>query len=406
MAQQNEVVDSKTVDTVIVGAGLHGIALAARLKSLGFEDFVMVDPQPPMGNWARLTRNQALKTLRSDGMSHVHPVQNGFADFLAREKIDADKPAPLGAFNRFTWQTIGEYDLMSNFLPGLVDKVQTNGSYAVMARTLSGTMRLDAKRVVVAVGPGVPNMPGEKHPTNVIHSDAFSINDFKLRVEKSGFDGSVAIVGAGLTAGTLALQISDLRAVSAVHLFVRGSIGTSQLEVDKSWLTDDTMLNVFRKLDYSLRAKLIRGARENRGMTPEIFQRLMERVASNRIRIHEMKEDITWVVATNDTCGCATPKNDPQLHFRLVICATGYTVNAKKISFLDPGLLGDTWEGMPTLNANYASRQASSLYFMGRLSELNGGPLGRNLAGAMDASAKIASVITQQNVPPNRSRTC
>jgi cation diffusion facilitator CzcD-associated flavoprotein CzcO len=411
---KNKVVPTRTVNTVIVGSGIHGTAVAMALREQRFHDFILLDPLMPMANWRRLTSQQGLQTLRSGPDAHIHPNPSAFADFLKKEGDRTEGPVSLSSFNRFTWNAMGEYEIPPHHVPGRATHLEYERStrgWALTAWTMDGKQRIHAKHVVVAIGPGVPNINRNAGPSssNVLHSDAFDIGKLVSESGNWGRRAEIAIIGGGLTAATLAVNIlSKTNKVSApLVMCVKGPLTVSQLEVDPSWVTQRSMLEQFRRLTGQARVDMIGAARTGRSITPDVYVDLMSYIAGGYVQV--VQTDTTesmWSTVDDGRIKLAAVSNRL---FDRVYLATGYTTDVSRVGFLKEVLSSQSSAqvvgGLPVINsAQNATWAPAPLLFTGRLGEYHAGPLGRNIPGAMSGANVIAAAITGNTPRDNGHR--
>lgn len=389
----------RSVPIVIVGAGFAGIALAARLRNHGRArryQFLIVDAQPPLAAWKQATRAQGMMQLRTPATQHlgtgseelldlVHEREHGrgcTCGFTQTEEART-QPVQLAHFNEHADGVITRTNLMRDFLQGWVLSIEPveNGGYFIEVMTSKGLERLLARTVVVGVGMGKPTMPGQgPESPRLVHASS---------VDVSGpLPKQVCIVGGGLTAATLAVELAD-RGVE-VMMCTRSSVTVSQLEADPGWLPGGALFKEFHRFDPAQRSRVLRAARVGRGITPAIHQRLTTAVQTGRIDLFEGAPMETWFVDQDGRLAL------PQLGRAVdqVICATGFRQDVRDIRFLAP-LIGqmDVYGGVPMLDENFMVPRAPRLHMIGRLAEMQSGALARNLPGIRYAADTIAQSI-------------
>ncbi len=375
---------------VIIGAGIQGTTLAARLAKEGFTDFSLLDGQAPMQGWMRATEYMQLEELRTPNKLHVGPEGPGHMLATMRSmwtQEDLDKPALLEDFNNYAASVVEKYGLQDRWIQGWVQSMTPigDGGYLITTITPEGESRVIAEKVVIATGLGHPIIPAVGPASGrILHADGLD-----LEGDYSNWYGDrVCVVGGGLSAGTIADAIVD--SGGRVVLCVPERLTVSQLEADPGWLPQQGLWNAFRDAESSERLKMLKGARVGRGVTPAVYQKLQSHLANGNLELMENTRLRAWFL--DDEGKVMIP--DVEGSFDYLLCATGFATDVTQVSFLEPVMDDlEVLEGLPVLDKNYQSTTVPGIYFMGRLGELSGGPLSRNVPGARHAAVKIARSV-------------
>lgn len=382
----------KKVKTVIVGGGVQAVALALRCIELGHRDFVIVDPQPLMNEWIRNIEAQGINNLRTPFSAHIAPTDDPEAMLINMQTgrplrgMDPTQPAHSRLFNSHAQRLIKDNHLENFRFPGQVKNIEHlenmgESKFLVTARRETKEINYVAQNVVCAIGLGKPWMPDlcVAHP-RVMHSHYVDIRNLP-------YGDSFCIVGSGLTAATLALAFSEQGA--HVDLCGRSQMSVMQLETDPGWRPGERLQKIFTGIeDTKERVRQLKAARTANVVTPDIWDRLTVHLEfGGSINIHTGVSVEGVEIASN---------NKVRINERIVdgvIFATGYKVNAQELPMLK-GVKDDLIfeDGLPELTNDFEST-LNGLYFMGKLGELAGGPLMRNIPGARYASKRIAERI-------------
>lgn len=377
------------IHTVIIGAGVQGTALALKLLHGGDTNFIMLDPQPVMGEWFRNTRNQRLNLLRTPHTANLDP--SGDATMLpARTKIDASSPANVELFNRFHARLISSNQLETFRKAGQVKSIIPAGNeFIVEAIINKQSIHYLTRNVVCAVGLGKPWMPDIcVNVPSIVHAHYVNL----LGTPYS--DGRVAIVGSGLTATTLANYYAG-RYVN-VDLFCRSALSVQQLETVPEWRPGQRLHDGFldtRKM--TERVRQLKAARATNVVTPDAWDNLVTNINTGLVTLHSQGaiESVDVDTRGNGQIGDKV--------FEKIIFATGYKIDATQMPMLkdviDPNT--DVASGLPILNDDCSHHRLKNLFFMGKLAELTVGPLGRNIPGALYASKQISQRILNDTLP-------
>jgi cation diffusion facilitator CzcD-associated flavoprotein CzcO len=237
-----------------------------------------------------------------------------------------------------------------------------------------------AQDVVCATGLGKPWMPDlcVAHP-NVLHSHFVDTNNLP-------YGAKFCVVGSGLTAATLAVAMAESGA--RVDLCGRSQMSVMQLETDPGWRPGERLQKLFVNTDSSKeRARQLKAARTANVVTPDVWERVTTHMDYGSIEVHAGVSVEGVEITSSNTIHINNKDVDA------VIFATGYKVDARSMPMLSEVKDELNFEdGLPILNNDFES-DVEGLYFMGKLGELAGGPLMRNIPGARYASTRIAEQI-------------
>lgn len=401
--------------TAIIGGGIQGCALGARLMREGYRDFSIIDTQPLLAAWERGAVSQGLEQLRTPYGVHIDPsgdpesmlrfehdllrqgtaIEHGHCgghssrSHSSRSNFDGsriDEPARADTFIRHSRHIVDRFELKDRFVGGWVSKIQRlDEGFITTYATSNGRQQVKSNKVVIAVGLGKPWMPfGGPGHHRVMHSDAVNIKHRRLRNKR------ICIVGGGLTAATLATHYAGQG--NQVSLCSRSPITVGQLETSVDWRPGRQLHNGFLNTrDWGSRSRQLRAARVGSGITPAVWSRLTSLVDRGDIVVHEGTEVECWQVDTNDRVYLP----DVEQSLDMAIFATGYRLRADDLPFLSEVLPDlQLTNGMPHLDNDFEVPNIYGMFMMGRLAELAGGPLSRNIPGAMYASEQIANRIS------------
>lgn len=357
-------VDGRVTSWVVVGAGPHGVAVATALvERLGSGAVTVVDPGPePLARWHARAAAIGMDALRSPWVHHVAREPFDLHRFLVAAGA---KPAgfapPLAAFGAHARARLAACP------PTLVrDAVTGLGRTAHGWRVaLAGGGELAAERVAVAVG-----LDPFRRPV----LGGVPLPDRQVAATR----GRVAVVGGGHTAATAARRL--LESGGRVDLFAPGGLRERATDVDPGWL-GPKLLRAWDAQAPEQRLAALRGARQGT-TTPALRAWLRARIPPGLL--HVVAERVTAVEA-----GVVTTASGAHGPYPVVYEATGYTVDVARVPWLAPHVpraLG----GLPVLDRHLQA--APGLHLLGPLAELELGPAGRNLWGAMRATERLLAV--------------
>jgi thioredoxin reductase len=404
----------KICDVAVIGAGPHGLSLAAHLAARGMDFRVF---GKPLSTWAEhMPKNMVLK---SDGfvsnLSSPAPNSTLKAHCAKRNIPYADEglPVPLDTFLNYAT------DFRKRFVPMLEETnvVSLKADGELFTLTLETGERLQARNVVLAIGitsfayipPVLANLPAEYISHSFAHRDC------------DGFKGKeVAVVGRGASAIDLAWELHEQGA--SVRVVARSP------DIDFNKVPD--------AYEESLIGKLHRPASGiGRGwkslfcaQAPLLFYRLPEALRLRAIASHmhpaggwfmreKVEQNIPLLLGRKIRSADAhngqvsLKLSDRNGHEEVVVCdhviaATGYEPDLRKVPFIHPALVAkiSPRENVTLLSDNFETSQ-KGLFAVGLTAMHNFGPLMRFMVGAEFAAPRVASALERRlaRVPEKRA---
>lgn len=378
------------VDVAIVGAGPYGLSLAAYLKALGVKFRIFGNP---MGFW--LNHMPKGMRLKSEGFaSFIYDPDSAFTlkHYCEREKLayaDLGLPVPLETFTSYG------LEFQKKLVPELENKLvvslqRSSGGFQV---GLEDGEVVAARKIVLAVGltyyayvpPILSSLPGEYVSHSSKHN---SIDHFK------GLE--VAVAGAGASALDLAALLHQAGAL--VQVVARGSEIHFHTQREKP----PTLIDQLRapitgigpgwKLFWCTNLPLVFR------LTPERFRFLVVEKILGPAPGWFIKDQVVGKVPLNlgVTITEASVQNG-RVNLQLtnssgttktlvtdhVIAATGYKIDLRRLTFLDPDIQSGirSVAHTPILSSNFES-SVPGLYFIGVSATHTFGPLLRFAFGA------------------------
>lgn len=388
-----------TCDIAIVGAGPYGLSIAAHLKSHR-ADFRIFGR--PMQTWAE-SMPKGMR-LKSEGFASSLSAPGdalSLAAYCGNQGLpyaDVGLPVPL--------ETFVSYGLAfrDRFAPELQDNL-----VVALARTpkgfqlsVDGGEVVSAREVVIAVGlthyAFVPPVLASLPKSFLSHSSAHrTVDNFAGR--------QVAVVGAGASALDLAAELHD--AGARVEIVCRqpsvrihdppdprppSALARIRSPISpigngwKSFLCSNAPL-LFRQMPQSFRFAKVR---EIAGPAGGWFirDRVVGKVPFNvgvEISSATVEGDRARLELTDKTGARKTLVADH------VIAATGYRVDLRRLTFMDPALQAEirAVEHTPVLSSNFES-SVPGLYFVGASAANTFGPLLRFACGARFTARRLS----------------
>lgn len=396
----------KSVEIAVVGAGPQALTLVTHLlqkkKSMRGR-FLVFDPAGKwMKNWHQQFAALKIPHLRSPAVHHPDPHSHALRTFAESRQNELYPPYDLPGttlFQAFCNQVINCWNLERTVYPATVETIlpihqKQKSNFQLHLSTGESVI---AKRVVLALGIGSPNIPqwvqkiSSPYPAHSLcHSSEVDLRKLNLVGE------TLLIVGGGLTSGHLAVGATQLGAT--VILMARGEFQEKIFDVDPGWLGPKYLKGFWAESDWQKRDRAIREARNGGSMTPEMMRKLRQLHNQGKVILYPECEvqqaswqEENWQVLCQD-------KN----HFKVdrIWLATGNQTNIEQYSLLSEIRTTypiSTINGLPILD-QHLRWQGCELFVMGASAGLRLGPIAQNLAGARMASHYIVPALTKNSL--------
>ena len=382
------------LDWVIIGGGIHGVHIAARLigeAGVDSSQLRIVDPgERLLERWRTFTSTTGMRHLRSPSVHNLDMNPWSLMQFagkrkqLKKELFAAPFNRPqLDVFNDHCDKVVGKFGLSKVHVRAKVD--QCSLSCAHVSVVLSTGEQLSTSNVVLAMGSTEQPIWPEWAP---------AADSRVQHVFNSTFDGwprtheRVVVVGGGITAGQVALRLVDEG--HDVQVVSRHGLREHQFDSDPGWLGPRHMNGFQREPDVDKRRAMISNARHNGSVPPDVRRALNHAIGKGQIRWYEgqveelkrEKKGFTMNLATGDA-----------LEVDRVLLATGFAGHRPGGVLVDQ--LVET-ESLPCANCGYpivdkTLRWHPRVYVSGPLAELELGPSARNIAGARRAADRLVA---------------
>jgi cation diffusion facilitator CzcD-associated flavoprotein CzcO len=383
-------------DWLVIGGGIHGVHIAARLLGearVAPERLCILDPGAELlERWKVCTATTGMTHLRSPSVHHVDIDPWSLERFAGVPRRRApglfappyDRPS-LGLFNAHCDQVIETYGLKALHLRGRAEHIALHCDRAVV-RTRAGE-ELRAACIVLAIGMGdQPAWPAW----------AKAAGDSRIRhVFDAGFtleDGvaweRVIVVGGGISAAEIALRLADGR--RSVHVVCRHALREHPFDSDPGWLGPKLMRGFAREVDPDRRRARIREARHRGSVPPAILRAFRDAIDQGAVRWH--RAEVEALERSGDWLGLRLSSR-ALLQADQVLLATGFETRRPGGALLD-GLAEEA--ALPCATCGYPLvdrhlRWHPRVYATGPLAELELGPAARNIAGARRAGDRIVA---------------
>jgi hypothetical protein len=388
------------LDWLIIGGGIHGVHIAARLigeAGIAPERLRIVDPgERLLSRWRTCTEAIGMTHLRSPSVHHLDLHPHSLQRFAGKRKHRRpglfappyDRPA-LELFNDHCDQVVQSFGLRELHIQerALACSVDCDD----VAVRLSSGREVAALHLVLAVGASEqPQWPGwaPRNDSRVHHVFEPGFNGWPPSAE------TVVVVGGGISAGQAALRL--LREGHEVHLVSRHALRQHQFDSDPGWLGPKFMASFSRERDADRRRALITEARHPGSVPPDLRRALRRAIAGSRLHWHEGEVEALETAAGGLALRLST---QAVLEADRVLLATGFASRRPGGSMVDALIASAS---LPCARCGYpivdgALRWHPRIHVSGPLAELELGPVSRNIAGAIRAGDRLVDAIRAQS---------
>jgi len=395
------------LDWLVIGGGIHGVHLSARLLGEGEvsrDRLCIVDPGVELlERWRTCSATTGMTHLRSAAVHHVDLDPWSLKRFAGKKRHWApglfrapyERPA-LSLFNRHCERVIEDYGLAKLHVRdrALRCQVECDG----VRVTLASGRELISQRLVLAIGAGdQPHWPAwaPREELRVQHIFAQQPTQWPRSPE------TVAVVGGGISAGQVALRLQEEG--HDVHFISRHSLREHQFDSAPGWLGPKFMTGFQQEEDFDRRRALISRARFTGSMPPDVRRALSAQIASGDVHWHQATVQSLEDAAKRPTLRLST---DVRLKVDRVLLATGFAPHRPGGALIDDLI---TSASLPCASCGYPVvdthlRWHPRVYVSGPLAELELGPAARNIAGARRAGDRLLGGLRRSTTPADPPR--
>lgn len=382
-------------DWVIIGGGIHGVHIAARLiGEAGVEAgrLRIVDPGGRLlERWRTCTETTGMTHLRSPSVHNLDLNPWSLIRYAGKRKHRKpglfappyDRPN-LMFFNDHCDKVIGDFDLGKCHIRARATKCEV-GCDGVSVGLSTGT-EITASNVVFAIGAGEqPEWP-EWAPTDdprVHHIFDPNFDGWPSKLE------TIAVVGGGISAGQVALRL--IEAGHDVHLVSRHALREHQFDSDPGWLGPKFMAGFEREKNPDQRRVMISDARHKGSVPPDVRRAIRGAINREQAHWHEGEVVDLGLEGTDINVRLTTGS---ELDVQRVLMATGFAGHRPGGSLIDQLVESAS---LPCASCGYPIvdkelRWHPRVYVSGPLAELELGPSSRNISGARRAADRLVGV--------------
>ena len=388
------------LDMLIIGGGIHGTHLAHRMLQhtpLTHDDIRILDPHEELlHEWRRCARNCGMKYLRSSSVHHIDIHPFSLRRYAAREENaketnfirPKDRPS-LELFDAHCRMVVDDHQLESLHLKGRVLELLNRGKY-VSAVTTEETIK--SRLVLLAIGMGEqPLWPTWASrlkelgvPVNHVFDSDFCLDDLHA-------DGPVAVIGGGISGGHISLKMIE-EVGASVLLISRKEVYVSTFDFAPGWIGPRYTEGFYRQPIDQRRQQIV--AARAKGSVPQDIKLALDSAAALH-RITFVTDHITDAKYQNG--GALLIGRDGRYDCQRIVLATGFMENRPDGGFINQAInefkLKTAACGFPLINQSL--HWHDRIFVTGPLSELQIGPVARNIAGARHSGRFIEDFLNK-----------
>jgi thioredoxin reductase len=380
------------LDWLIIGAGVHGLHVAASLRRRG-DTLRLLDPHPqPLAEWDRRAEALAMTHLRSPLDQDLDVEQLSLHHF-AEAQAGLDRGVFAGPCRAPSIELFRRHVEFVRARLGL-DALLERGTATRLA-LVDGGVRVEsergsvvARRVVLALGQPPVCVPGWAESLGPAASHVFD-PDFDRRPPS----GPAIVVGGGLSAAQLALHWARAQP-GATTLICRRPPPIAELDAASRWSRPRWS---WRFAGFPLAGRVgVLEAELRRGSVPP---RVAARLARAQQRGH-LRVVFAQVVDARREAGeqLLTLADASRLRCRRLALATGFARGFDRVGLLDQIAddLGLERGPLATPLLDGALRWHPRIHVVGAAARLSLGPLAANIAGARLAAQRLTSLVPRR----------
>jgi len=388
------------LDWVIVGGGIHGVHIAARLlgqAKVEPEKIRIIDPGDRLlQTWRSRTKTTGMRYLRSPAVHQLDLDPWSLNRFAGHPKVrDPNLFAypfgrpQLNLFNDHCDQVIEIYNLQTLHIQARATACSV--SCDCVKVSLSNNTDLSAENIVLAIGMSEqPEWPrwAPKNDERIQHIFAKDFDGWPRERQ------SIAVIGGGISAGQTALRLKDEG--HDVHLVSRHALREHQFDSDPGWLGPRFMKGFIQESDVERRRELIKAARNKGSVPPDVKEALRSAICRDELKWHE--GEVEKLESNSSDVIQLVFATAPMLQVQRVLLATGFAARRPGGKLVDK-LVEEA--SLPCATCGYpivdqSLRWHPRVYVSGPLAELELGPSSRNISGARRAGERLVEAILME----------
>lgn len=386
------------LDWLVVGGGIHGVACAASLRSVGVhaKRLKIIDPNPRLlAIWEKSTRSVGMTQLRSTHVHHLHPDPMSLIRFaktrsgkeLGRLRGRYGHPE-LALFDAHCQSVICEFDLEESLSRSKVFRLKAHKQGWLVS--LADGSTCFAKRVVLALGcdRDRPDWLTDTLRANPRIRDGLDCGE----LDTGSSEGPLLIVGGGMSGVQLALRFLQSEKSSRSLSLVSTAFPKRSLFDSSSGWNGPKYLRAFGQIRSLARRRImIQEARIPGSVPPDLLSKF--RNACRGGAVHFVEGTVKAVVPQADCLEVSIQQGEVQTSagYSQIVVATGFSRRCPQAHLINQVARDHTLPlapcGFPVVKRS--GEWGRGLFLSGPLAELSCGPVARNIAGARMAADKL-----------------
>lgn len=392
------------LEMLIIGGGIHGVHLAHSLLQqthMTHDDIRILDPHEELlHEWRRCARNCGMKYLRSSSVHHIdiHPFSLRRYAALPENRKDTNFIAPknrpsVELFDAHCRMVVDDHQLESLHIKSRALELQNKVKY-VSVETAEET--INTRFVLLAIGMG--EQPLWPTWTVRLKEMGVSVNhvfdpSFSLDGLQTG--GPVAVIGGGVSGGHISLRVTE-KLNAGVLLISRKEVFVSNFDFAPGWIGPRYTEGFYRS-PFEQRRQQIVAARAKGSVPGDMKLALDKAAALNQLTF--ITDDI--IDAKYHNGGALLIGRRGRYACQRIVLATGFMEKRPDGGFMTQAInefnLKTAACGFPVITPSL--QWHDRIYVTGPLSELQIGPVARNIVGARHSSSRITAAFQKKPVP-------
>lgn len=397
---------------LIIGGGIHGTCVARWLletETLTHDDITIIDPGGELlASFEEKADACGMEYLRSPYVHHIgtepfgleeYAERRGRTDELVSTHGNPRRPS-VALFFDYSRHVVETSGLDVIHLQAKATDVKRSGDYLVV-ETDAGDRR--AKRVILAIGHAgaydIPewamNLP-DKAPAYHVWEEGYEQSRVKA------YDGETYVIGGGITAGQVALDLGSDGA--EVTMLSRSPLQIEATDSDPRWLNWSHVCEHLHRLpsEPTTRRRLVNDERFDGTMPPYLMDEITDATDEGLLtkEIGEVRN------ARDTTDGITLFLDDGSIRPNVqIVLATGFAdvhphPFIERIAANLQLATGDN--GMPVLDdetlewVSADGSHRSNMYVVGALADSVIGPFAHNIAGAKRAAERLVDENSEE----------
>ncbi len=395
----------QNIPITIIGGGIHGISIALRLlrdMPTAARHIAIVDRHLyPLTEWRCKTERQGMTFLRSPAVHHITSDPLGIIEYAEHHNRTNEFAPPYSQpstdlFWDFCNDALAELTEHPIYYQFEVAKLRWDkGAGKYPFRLISTNNEgFRSSCVILAIGSDdCAYVPPEfvewqhQYPDKIVHASQFSVNC--KQEQKDG--GKIVVVGGGLTAGTLAKNLSEQG--HHVALIARKQLKIEQFDFPPIWLGPKALTEFASETDFQRRYQIIQENRGKGSITPDVMETL-----ENSANVKIYPENYIRNIGLAHGLQVETTRGVIRNVSRIIL-ATGYKFNLCRYKFLRESIRHHSIPivcGLPKLDSDLQFHPIENLFGSGTVAQLQIGPAAGNIAGASLAYERFREKLFAQ----------